>query len=66
MSCEVLSIDGTTYKLLTIGDITKICSDKILFDNDGNVSLLQWFYISIRFFIKKLVYLIMIVLLGIN
>ena len=54
MSCEVLSIDGTTYKLLTIGDITKICSDKILFDNDGNVSLLQWFTFQLDFLLKKI------------
>ena len=54
MSCEVLSIDNTTYKLLTIGNITKLCSDKIIFDDNGNISLLQWFTFQLDFLFDNL------------
>lgn len=42
------------YKLLTIGNITKICDDNLYYDNKGDISILQWFTFQLYFLLEKL------------
>ena len=42
------------YKLLTIGNITKLCDDSIILDENGNISDLQWFDFQLQWLLKQL------------
>ena len=53
MDSKQIIIGSSEYKLLTIGNITKICDDKLLFNN-GILSPFQWFTFQLEFLLKNL------------
>ena len=54
MDLDDNALKNISESILTIGNITKLCTDKILIDPKGEVSILQWFTFQLAFLFDKL------------